>query len=132
MAKKEFMFHGKKLAELQALTVEQFMALLPSRQRRSITRMLASGDNNDRVKLYKKIKTGKKKIRTHCREFVILPEMVGTTVSVYNGKEFKDLMITEKMLGHVLGEFVLTRAFLTHGAAGIGSSKSTKFASVRA
>jgi small subunit ribosomal protein S19 len=132
MAKKEFVFRGKKLEGLKALSLDEFLTLIPSRQRRSIQRMLAAKDDDVRAKLYKKIQNYKGgKIRTHCRTFVILPEMIGMTISVYNGKEFKDVFITEKMLGHVLGEFVLTRAFLVHGTAGIGASKSTKFASVR-
>jgi small subunit ribosomal protein S19 len=132
MAKKEFLFHGKKLEELQSMGIEEFMKLIPSRQRRSIKRMLAAKDDDERKKLYKKIKKGAKRIRTHCREFVILPEMVGMTIAVHNGKEFQNLEIKEKMVGHLLGEFVLTRAFITHSAPGIGASRSTKFVSVRA
>jgi small subunit ribosomal protein S19 len=132
MAKKEFLFHGKKLAELQSMGVEEFMELLPSRQRRSIKRMLAAKKDDERLKLYKRIEKGEKKIKTHCRNFVILPSMVGMTISVYNGREFQNLDIKEKMIGHVLGEFALTRGFLTHSAPGIGASRSTKFVSVRA
>jgi small subunit ribosomal protein S19 len=131
MAKKEFLFHGKKLEELQAMDIESFIELLPSRQRRSVKRMLA-GKDDDRSKLYKKIKDGKRKIRTHCREFIILPNMVDLTVSVHNGRAFQDVLIKDKMIGHTLGEFALTRAFLTHSTPGIGASKSTKFVSVRA
>jgi small subunit ribosomal protein S19 len=133
MAKKEFFFHGKKLEELRSMSVEAFTKMLPSRQRRSITRMLAAKETDERLKLYKKIKkkTGKK-IRTHHREFIILPEMVGMTFSIHNGKEYKDVMITEKMLGHFLGEFAGTRTFQQHSAPGIGASRSTKFVSVRA
>lgn len=133
MARKEFLFHGKKLEELKSLGIEDFSKLLPSRQRRSIKRMLAAKEGDERLKLYKDLnKKAGKKLRTHCREFVILPEMVGMTVSVHNGKEFKDVMITDKMIGHILGEYALTRAFLTHSAPGIGASRSTKFVSVRA
>jgi small subunit ribosomal protein S19 len=133
MAKKEFLFHGKKLEELKSMSVEAFIKMLPSRQRRSIRRMLAAKETDERLKLYKKIKkVPGKKIRTHLRDFIILPEMVGTTFSIYNGKEFKDVMITEKMLGHFLGEFSGTRTFSQHSAPGIGASRSTKFVSVRA
>ncbi len=132
MAKKEFLFHGKKLEELKSMSIEAFAALLPSRQRRSIARMLAAKETDERLKLYKKLKKSEKKIRTHCREFIILPEMVGRTVSIHNGKEFKDVIVTEKMLGHTLGEFAGTRTFQQHSAPGIGASRSTKFVSVRA
>jgi len=132
MAKKEFLFHGKNLEELKAMSLEEFMVLLPSRQRRSLKRMLAAKDEDERRKLYKRIKKGDKNLKTHCREFVILPEMVGLTIAVHNGKEFQNVIIVEKMVGHLLGEFALTRAFLTHSAPGIGASRSTKFVSVRA
>jgi small subunit ribosomal protein S19 len=132
MAKKEFLFHGKRLEELQGMNIEDFAQLLPSRQRRSIKRMLSAKEDDERLRLYKKIQSGKKNIRTHCREFVILPQMVGMTINVYNGKEFQKVDIKEKMIGHMLGEFALTRAFLTHSAPGIGASRSTKFVSVRA
>lgn len=132
MAKKEFLFHGKKLEELKSLSTEAFSAMLPSRQRRSIKRMLSAKETDVRLKLYKKIKKKPgKKVRTHCRDFIILPEMVGMTMSIYNGKEFKDVIITEKMLGRWLGEFAGTRAFQQHSAPGIGASRSTKFTSVR-
>lgn len=133
MARKEFFYHGKTLEELKSMSLEDFAKLLPSRQRRSLNRMLAAKEDDERLKLYKKIKESSgKKVRTHCREFIILPEMVGMTISVYNGKEFIDLMINEKMIGHVLGEFALTRGFMKHSAPGIGASRSTKFVSVRA
>jgi len=133
MARKEFLYRGKKLEELKSMGTEAFMALLQSRQRRCVKRMLAAKDEDPRRKLYKKIlKSAGKKVRTHVREFVILPEMVGMTVSVHNGKEFKDVIINEKMLGHFLGEFAGTRAFQQHSAPGIGASRSTKFVSVRA
>jgi len=132
MAKKEFLFHGKKLEELKAMSIEDFTKMLPSRQRRSVKRMLAAKDSDERLKLHKKMtKQPGKKIRTHRRDFVIIPEMVGTMMSIHNGKEFKDILITEKMLGHFLGEYVGTRTFQQHSAPGIGASRSTKFVSVR-
>ncbi len=133
MARKEFLFHGKRVDELKSMSIEEFMAMLPSRQRRSIKRMLAAKDSDERRKLYKDVMApAGKKIKTHSRDFVILPAMIGTTIGVHNGKEFKDVFVNEKMLGHFLGEYALTRAFLTHSAPGIGASRSTKFVSVRA
>lgn len=132
MAKKEFVFHGKKLEELQGMKIEDFVKLVPSRQRRSIKRMLSATKDDERVKLYNKVKKKDAAIRTHCRDFVILPEMVGLTISIHNGKEFKSVMLTEKMIGHFLGEHADTRTFKQHSAPGIGASRSTKFTSVRA
>lgn len=133
MAKREFLYRGKKLEELKSMSIEAFIALVPSRQRRCIKRMLAAKEEDPRLKLYKRImKKSGRKIKTHLREFVIFPTMVGLTVGVHNGKEFKDITITEKMLGHLLGEFAGTRTFQQHSAPGIGASRSTKFVSVRA
>jgi len=64
----------------------------------------------------KKLKPGEKKIiKTWSRASVIFPEMVGYTIGVHNGKEHVPIFITEEMVGHRLGEFVLTRKFIKHG-----------------
>ncbi len=72
--------------------------------------------------LMKKIKRmqesgSKKPIKTWSRRSVILPDFVGLTISVHNGKTFQSLFITENMVGHKLGEFAPTRIFRSHGAA---------------
>ena len=59
----------------------------------------------------------KKVIRTWSRRSTILPEMVGHTLAVHNGKKFIPVYITENMVGHRLGEFALTRTFRAHGSA---------------
>jgi len=51
----------------------------------------------------------KKYIKTRSRSTIILPNFIGLTISVYNGCRYKNLHITEKMIGHKLGEFVFTR-----------------------
>jgi len=67
-----------------------------------------------------------KKIKTHLREIVIVPKLVGMTIGVYNGKSFQEIPITVEMIGHRLGEFALTRSKVNHGSAGIGSTKSSR------
>ena len=72
--------------------------------------------------LMKKIKKmtesgSKKPIKTWSRRSVILPEFVGITISIHNGRKFLPLFITENMVGHKLGEFAPTRTFRNHGAA---------------
>lgn len=57
----------------------------------------------------------KKAIKTWSRRSVILPDFVGHTFSVHNGKLFISVFVTENMIGHRLGEFSLTRVFKTHG-----------------
>ena len=57
----------------------------------------------------------KRAIRTWSRRSTVVPEMVGLTISVYNGKKFLPIYITENMVGHKLGEFSPTRMFRSHG-----------------
>jgi len=59
----------------------------------------------------------KKPIKTWSRRSVILPEFVGITLMIHNGKTFYSVFVTENMVGHKLGEFAPTRQFRTHGAA---------------
>ena len=57
----------------------------------------------------------KKPIKTWSRRSLILPDFVGFTFQVHNGKEFAEVFVTDNMVGHKLGEFAITRAFRTHG-----------------
>ena len=59
---------------------------------------------------------GKKVIKTWSRRSMILPEMVGMTFAVHNGKSFIPVFVTENMVGHTLGEFSMTRTFRGHAA----------------
>jgi small subunit ribosomal protein S19 len=60
--------------------------------------------------------SGKKNtIQTWSRRSMIIPEFVGHTFNVHNGKSFATVFVTENMVGHKLGEFAITRAFKTHG-----------------
>lgn len=58
----------------------------------------------------------KKPIKTWSRRSTIYPNFLGLTLSVYNGKVFTNVFVTEDMIGHKLGEFVLTRTFKVHSA----------------
>lgn len=70
------------------------------------------------MKVQQTIKSGEKKpIKTWSRRSTITPEFVGVTMSIYNGKKFIPVYITENMVGHKLGEFSPTRVFKRHGAA---------------
>ncbi|MCK4647715.1 ribosomal protein S19 family protein, partial [Candidatus Pacearchaeota archaeon] len=68
----------------------------------------------------------KKPIRTHQRNLVIVPQMVGMKIQVHNGKDFISTEIIGEMLGHRFGEFAPTRARVKHGSAGVGSTKGTR------
>ncbi len=74
------------------------------------------------AKLLKKVAamdaSGRKKpVKTWARASMIVPEFVGHTFSVHNGKVFVSVFVTENMVGHRLGEFAVTRAFRQHGIA---------------
>lgn len=56
----------------------------------------------------------KKPIKTWSRRSMVIPEMVGLTIAVHNGKDHVPVLMTENMVGHKLGEFALTRTFRSH------------------
>ncbi|MBI2579189.1 MAG: 30S ribosomal protein S19 [Candidatus Aenigmarchaeota archaeon] len=125
MAKK-FTYHGLELEQLENMPLEEFAKLLPARHRRSLKR----GLSRKQKMLLEKIRRfrGKDKlIRTHARDMVILPEMVGAKLGVHKGNEFVTVSITEQMVGHYLGEFALTRKRVQHSAPGLGATRSSKF-----
>jgi small subunit ribosomal protein S19 len=128
---KEFMFRGHTLESLQAMSMDEFINLLPSRQRRSLQRGLTP---EQRILLEKMreandaTKKGKEaNLKTHVRDLIILPEMVGTKVMVHNGKEFVGVDIKPGMIGHFLGEFAITNKPVRHGTPGIGASRSSMY-----
>ena len=127
MAKKEFVFRGKTLEEVQSMSIQDFMELIPSRQRRSLKR----GISDEHKTLLKKIKAQKKNIETHSKDVVIVPEMVGATIKIHTGKEFTPVLITFEMLGHYIGEFISTRSRVAHSAPGVGATKSSAALSVK-
>jgi len=122
----EFLFRGKTLEELQKMDVKEFAKLLTARQRRTMLHGLLE-KNKAFVQKIKKAKLGqyKKPIKTHLRDFIVLPEMIGLTIHIYNGKSFIPVIIKEEMIGHYLGEFTLTRSKIEHSAPGIGATKSS-------
>ena len=62
---------------------------------------------------------------------IVLPEMVGILIQIYNGKAFSPVEITHEMIGHYLGEFAMTRRKVEHSAPGIGATKSSAAMSVK-
>ena len=127
MAKKEFTYKGKSLEELKKLSLKEFTELIPARQRRSLRR----GLTDKHKKVLKNIKVGKKNIKTHCRNMIVLPEMVDATIKIHNGKEFTTITIMPEMIGRYLGEFTLNRKRITHSAPGIGATRSSAALSVK-
>ena len=129
---KEFKFYGKMLTEIEKMDLKEFAKLLPARQRRS----LLKGFTDEQKKLLAKIKKAKegkykKQIRTQCRDMIIIPIMLDLLMQVHNGKSFINVKIIPEMLGHYLGEFVLTRQRVVHSAPGIGATRSSASVSVK-
>jgi small subunit ribosomal protein S19 len=128
---KEFTYRGQTAEQLLQISMDDFIKLLPARQRRALLRVPPT----EQRKLREKIRKARKEaaqgrsitIRTHCRETVILPEMIGLTINVHDGKEFQPVEITAEKLGHRLGEFASTNKKVSHGQPGIGASRSSMY-----
>uniref|UniRef100_A0A7N8Y9Z3 40S ribosomal protein S15 n=1 Tax=Mastacembelus armatus TaxID=205130 RepID=A0A7N8Y9Z3_9TELE len=111
---------------------EQLMQLYCARQRRRLNR----GLRRKQQSLLKRLRKAKKEappmekpevVKTHLRDMIILPEMVGSMVGVYNGKTFNQVEIKPEMCGHYLGEFSITYKPVKHGRPGIGATHSSRF-----
>lgn len=125
---KEFRYRGKNIEELNSMSNEALFELLPSRARRSLNR----GLSEEKLKLLKDaraIKEGKSEgeIKTHARDMIILPTMVGLKIGVHNGREFVPLEVKPEMIGRYLGEYVITNKKVVHGTPGIGASRSSLY-----
>ena len=129
LKKKEFKYRGKTLDELKQMEIREFAKLLKSNEKRTALRQ------HDLIQNFI-LRCGKrivknKQIRTHLREMLIVPKMVGLKVNIHDGRNFVPIDITGEMLGHRLGEFAPTRTKVKHGAAGIGATKSSAAQSVK-
>jgi small subunit ribosomal protein S19 len=111
---KLFKYRGKTLEELKTMSFEDFTKLLPSILRRKVSR----GFSEQEQILLANIRAGGKKFKTHCRDMIVLPEMVGLKMSIYSGKEFVELNIVEEMIAMRFGELVPTRKIATHTSMG--------------
>lgn len=127
MAKKEATIKGRILEELKKMSANELAQILTSRQRRTIKR----GMTEPQKILMEKIRSNEKNIETHCRDMLVLPEMAGITIKVYQGREFVPVFIEPEMIGHYLGEFALTRKKVAHSAPGIGATRSSASLSVK-
>ena len=123
--KKEFRYHGLSLEELQKLSMDELLPMLPSRIRRTLKRGLTKDQN----KLMEDIQAAQKGdiIKTHRRDMPIIPSFVGHRVDVHSGKDFQRVDIQPQMIGHYLGEFVLTRKRVKHTGPGVGATRGSKF-----
>jgi len=128
MARKE-VYKGLDVEALKKVTMEEFMEMTNSRDRRTLKRL---NQNPTLKKFIEKIreyqKTGSKKvIKTHIREAVILPEWLGLKIGVYNGKEYRQIEITYDKLGRRLGDFSHSVGRVLHSGPGVGATRGSKF-----
>ena len=66
-------------------------------------------------------------VKTHLRNMIIVPEMIGSIIGVYNGKTFNSVEIKPEMIGHYLAEFSISYKPVKHGRPGIGATHSSRF-----
>jgi len=127
----KFHYRGHTLDQLKRMNMDEFIQLLPARARRSLKRGLPHRQRKLLERLrraYRAKKRGKDLLtRTHVRDMLIFPEMVGLKIGVYNGKQYELVDVKPEMIGHYLGEFSLTRRHVQHGSPGIGATRSSKY-----
>lgn len=133
---KKYRYRNRTLEELIDMPMDDLVKLLPARARRSLSR----GFSPRQRRLLEKVIEARQKllsecketiVKTHVRNMVILPIMVGLTISVYNGKEFVPVKITPEMIGHYLGEFAVTTKQVKHGEPGLKATRSTLFVALK-
>merc|ERR1719454_1305712 len=129
---KKYSYRGIDLDKLLDMSNQDLMELFRSRQRRKFSR----GVGRKTVTLLKKLRKAKREtaygekpvaVKTHLRNMVIVPEMIGSVAGVYNGKQYINVEIKPEMVGHYLAEFSITYKPIKHGRAGMGSTKSSSF-----
>ncbi len=146
---RRFKYRGKTLEELLSMSMDQLIQVLPARARRSLLRESSTEimrkrreygvDESPRIKLLREIRKARElmaqgksvRVRTHVRDMVILPEMVGLTIEVYNGKEFVPVKIVPEMIGHYLGEYAPTTKHVKHGEPGLKATRSTLYVAMK-
>jgi len=132
LARKIFKFRGYTLEELQEMSLDEVIELLPSRQRRSLKRGFLP-EQEKVLKRIEKVKNIENKsgkpivIKTHVRDMIVLPNMVGLTFGIYNGQDFVEVTIQPEMIGCYFGEFSQTRGRVQHGDPGMGATRSSMF-----
>ena len=125
---REFYYKGKTPDELKEMTLEEFSRIIPSRSRRSLKR----GFTERQKKLIEQVKKEPEKFhKTHERDLVIVPSIIGANLGIFNGKEFLRVAVTPEMVGHRLGEFSLTRGRVKHSNPGAGATRGSKHISLK-
>ncbi|MCL4328781.1 MAG: 30S ribosomal protein S19 [Candidatus Thermoplasmatota archaeon] len=120
---REFTYRGYTLEQLQAMSIEDVIRILPSRARRSLSREM----NHEQKAAHEKLAGEYEEVKTHVRDLIIIPAYVGKVVELYNGHVYVKFEVKPEMIGHYLGEFSLTRKDVKHSGPGVGATRSSKF-----
>ncbi len=124
---KKFTFKGLELEQVLDLSNEELLNFVNARARRRMKRGIGRKPNA-LVKKLRKAKADTKPlerpepVKTHLRNMIIVPDMIGSQVAVYNGKVFNIVLITADMVGMYLGEFSITYRPVRHGRPGINAN----------
>ena len=126
-------WRGVEESKVAEVTMEQFMEMATSRERRTLKRLNSNPKLKKFIEKVRKIKkeNPKKMIKTQMREAIILPEWFGLTFGIYNGKEYKKVEITLHMIGKRLGDFAHSTGRGLHSGPGVGATRGSKFVPLR-
>ncbi|KAF2397461.1 hypothetical protein EJ06DRAFT_584396 [Trichodelitschia bisporula] len=134
---RKFSYRGIDLDDLLDLSSEQLRDVVHARARRRFNR----GLKRKPMGLIKKLRKSKQEakpnekpdlVKTHLRDMIVVPEMIGSVIGIYSGKEFNQVEIKPEMVGHYLGEFSITYKPVKHGRPGIGATHSSRFIPLKA
>ncbi|KAL8365925.1 hypothetical protein RB595_004619 [Gaeumannomyces hyphopodioides] len=129
---RKFSYRGIDLDQLLDLTSDQLRDVVHARARRRINR----GLKRKPMGLIKKLRKAKQEakpnekpdlVKTHLRDMIVVPEMIGSVIGIYSGKEFNQVEIKPEMVGHYLAEFSISYKPVKHGRPGIGATHSSRF-----
>uniref|UniRef100_A0A7S3H7P5 40S ribosomal protein S15 n=1 Tax=Spumella elongata TaxID=89044 RepID=A0A7S3H7P5_9STRA len=130
---RKFSYRGIDLEHLLELPSASLIQLVNARARR---RFAHRGVKRKSMALLKRLNASKRNVgvgekpevvKTHLRNMIIVPEMIGSVVGVHNGKVFNSVEVKPEMIGHYLGEFSITYKQVRHGRPGIGATHSSRF-----
>ncbi|EGD96025.1 40S ribosomal protein S15 [Trichophyton tonsurans CBS 112818] len=129
---RKFSYRGIDLDQLLDLSSEQLRDVVHARARRRFNR----GLKRKPMGLIKKLRKAKQEakpnekpdlVKTHLRDMIVVPEMIGSVIGIYSGKEFNQVEIKPEMVGHYLAEFSISYKPVKHGRPGIGATHSSRF-----
>ena len=118
------------------MSTPEMVNMLSARQRRRFRRGINSRYDRLIKKLTKAVKDTPygekpKAVKTHLRNCIIMPEMVGSICEVYSGKYWNAVEIKADMIGDYLGEYSMTYKPIRHGKVGVGATRGSKFVSIK-